>query len=317
MTTHSSAPGRIGILGNPSDIYSGKVISMAIQYRAHIWLKQSRKFSVRTVSGEEEPELTRLIEKSLTRLRNEGFVSGDRALEVIVKTRIPRQSGMGGSTAIILAFLNACRKMFKLNISNYLLAEITQKIEHKELGITAGYNDRYCIAFGGLLFMDFSGKNIDRELWEGEPYAKIRPMKAKCIPLVCGYWGIRRRSGDVHALIRERYIQGDGEVIEAVRRLIRITDEGEKAITDSDWNVLAKLMNENYEIARNIGWAHPIDEKLRNIGLMNGAKAAKLGGAGNGGVMIFLIQEKTGRLVKALKDAGAKVFIPKVSEGVH
>lgn len=316
MTIHSSAPGRIGILGNPSDIYGGKVIAMTIQYRTHIWLKQSRKFSVRTISGE-EPELTMLIEKSLTRLRNEGFVSVGKSLEATVKTRIPRQSGMGGSTAIILAFLDACRKMFKLKISNYHLAEITQKIEHKELGITAGYNDRYCITFGGLLFMDFSGKNIDRELWEGEPYAKIHQMKARSLPLVCGYWGIRRISGDVHALIRKRYLQGDGEIIEAVRRLIQITDEGKKAIARSNWNILAELMNENYEIARNIGWAYPMDEKLRNIGLMNGAKAAKLGGAGNGGVMIFLIQEKTGRLVKALKNAGAKVFIPKVSKGVH
>lgn len=165
--------------------------------------------------------------------------------------------------------------------------------------------------------MDFSGKDIDRELWEGEPYAKIRSIRARSIPLICGYWGIRRRSGDVHALIRERYLQGDGEIIEAVRRLIQITGEGEKAIADSNWNVLAELMNENYEIARNIGGAYPVDEKLRNIGLMNGAKAAKLGGAGNGGVMIFLVQEKIGELMKALKDAGAKVFIPKLSEGVH
>lgn len=131
MIVHSSAPGRVGILGNPSDIYGGKVISMTIQYGAHIWLKQSRKFSVRTTSGEKDPELTRLIETSLARLRNEGWVPRGKAIGVTIKTRIPRQSGMGGSTAIIIAFLDACRKIFKLKISNYRLAEIAQKVEHK------------------------------------------------------------------------------------------------------------------------------------------------------------------------------------------
>jgi len=258
----SSAPGRIGILGNPSDIYGGKVIAMAIQYRTEIFVNRSNKFPI----------------------------------EVSVRTEVPRESGMGGSTAIIVAFLDACRKMFNLTYDNYRLAEITQKVEHKDLGITAGYNDRYSISFGGLLFMDFTGKDVDREVWEGEPYAKIRTIQAE-IPLVCGYWGVKRSSGNVHA--------------------IKLTEKGEEAIIQSDWKALGELMNENHEIARKVGWAYPIDDKLRNIGLKSGATAAKLGGAGNGGVMVFLAPRNRKRLMKALMDAGAKVFIPKLSEGVH
>ena len=51
-------------------------------------------------------------------------------------------------------------------------------------------------------------------------------------------------------------------------------------------------MNINYEITKEIGWAYEIDDKLRRIGLKHGATAAKLGGAGNGGVMIFLLPKK-------------------------
>jgi len=315
----SSAPGRIGILGNPSDIYGGKIIAMAIQYRAEVSVNCSSEFSVKTAEGKEaDKSLSRLIEASLDRLVNEKWIKKKIPIEVSVRTDIPRESGMGGSTAIIVAFLDACRKMFNLTYDNYRLAEIVQKIEHKELGIVAGYNDRYAITFGGLIFMDFTDKDVDREVWEGEPYAKIRTIPLKeYMPLVCGYWGIRRSSGSVHAPIRRKFLQGDPEVIDAVKELIQITDEGEKAILQSDWEKLGGLMNRNYDIAKKIGWAYKIDDKLRRIGLKHGATAAKLGGAGNGGVMIFLAPENREKLTKALKEAGAKIFIPEISEGVH
>jgi len=315
----SSAPGRIGILGNPSDIYGGKVIAMTIQYRAKVTIKDSNQLSIKIWNGKEADEnLKKLIDASLKRLVKEGWIKKKPPIEVAVRTNVPRESGMGGSTAIIVAFLDACRKMLNLTYNNYRLAEIVQKIEHKDLGIVAGYNDRYAITFGGLLFMDFTGKDPDREVWEGEPYAKIRnkPIKDE-IPLLCGYWGVKRSSGSVHAPIRKRYLEGDSEIIEAVNRLIRLTERGEKAIAESDWETLAELMNENYEITKEVGWAYEIDNKLRDIGLKNGAIAAKLGGAGNGGVMIFLAPKDKKRLLRALKDVGAKVFIPKPSEGVR
>jgi len=314
----SSAPGRIGILGNPSDIYGGKVIAMAIQYRAEVSINHSDKFHVKTADGKgADKSLSRLIETSLNRLVKEGWMKEKVPIEVSVRTDIPRESGMGGSAAIIVAFLDACRKMFSLTYDNYRLAEIVQKIEHKELGIVAGYNDRYAITFGGLIFMDFTGKDIDREVWEGEPYAKIRRISLEEeMPIICGYWGVRRSSGSVHAPIRRRFLQGDLEVIDAVKELIRITDEGEKAIVQSDWGTLAELMNENYEITRKVGWVYEIDNKLREIGMKNGAAAAKLGGAGNGGVMVFLANKEKKRIIRALKNAGAKVFTPKPSEGV-
>jgi len=318
LTAYSSAPGRIGILGNPSDIYGGKVIAMTIQFRAEVWINCANNFSVLMADGRKaDKSLSNLIEASLKRLIREGWIKEEVPIEVLVKTSIPREAGMGGSTAIIVAFLDACRKMFRLEYDNYRLAEIAQKVEHKDLGIVAGYNDRYAISLGGLIFMDFTGKNVDREVWEGEPYAKIRTIQTSDIPLVCGYWGVKRRSGDVHAQIRRRYLQGDSEISEAIKHLIKSTEEGEEAIIQSDWKALAELMNENYEIARKVGWTYLIDEKLRNIGLKGGAIAAKLGGAGNGGVMVFLAPKNKKKLMKTLKDAGAKVFIPKISEGVH
>ncbi len=313
----SSAPGRIGVLGNPSDIYGGKVIAMAIQYRAYVWLKSASSLSVKTFQGDGDANLFNLIETSFKRLWKEGWVKeSNPRMKVTIKTDVPRESGMGGSTAIVLAYLDACRKMYGLDFDKSRLAEMAQKIEHKELGIVAGYNDRYIIAFGGLAFMDFTGKDVDREVWDGEPYARIRPILGLEIPLLCGYWGVRRSSGSVHAPIRKRFLEGDPKITQAIKQLVDLTDMGEKAIIQGDWEELGRLMNKNYQIAQEIGWAYKIDDKLREIGLKHGAKAAKLGGAGNGGVMIFLCPEKREEVTKSLREAGAKVFPPRASSRV-
>ena len=60
-----------------------------------------------------------------------------------------------------------------------------------------------------------------------------------------------------------------------------------------------------------------IDDKMRRIGLKHGATVAKLGGAGNGGVMIFLCPENRNKVLKALQGAGAKTFIPKISPRIQ
>lgn len=317
--TGSSAPGRIGILGNPTDIYGGKVIAMAIQHRAYVWLKPCDGFSVRKPDGKEaDVGLYDLINASFRRLRREGWVKeAVPKMEVTVKTEIPRESGMGGSAAVIVAFLDACRRMYGLNFNDFRLAEMVQKIEHKDLGIVSGYNDRYSIAFGGLLFMDFTGKDVDREVWDGEPYAKIRRLRTPELPLVCGYWGVKRRSGSVHAPIRKRFLMGDAKIIGAVDRLINLADRGEEALIQGDWAELGELVNEHHRVAGEAGWVYEIDDRLREIGMEHGATAAKLGGAGNGGVMVFLCPEKRETVVESLKKVGAKVFIPRVSRGVH
>ena len=59
-------------------------------------------------NGKEADEnLKKLIDVSLKRLVKEGWIKEKPLIEVAVRTNIPRESGMGGSTAIIVAFLDA------------------------------------------------------------------------------------------------------------------------------------------------------------------------------------------------------------------
>jgi len=59
-----------------------------------------------------------------------------------------------------------------------------------------------------------------------------------------------------------------------------------------------------------------MDDRLRSIGLRNGALASKLSGAGNGGVMTSLGSENKERALSSLEKAGVKAFIPRISSGV-
>ena len=46
-TIHCSAPGRCGIIGNPTDMYGGSVISCIVPYRAHVTVEPCDAWSWR------------------------------------------------------------------------------------------------------------------------------------------------------------------------------------------------------------------------------------------------------------------------------
>ena len=45
-TIRCSAPGRCGIIGNPTDMYGGSVISCSIKYRAHVTIEPCERLEV-------------------------------------------------------------------------------------------------------------------------------------------------------------------------------------------------------------------------------------------------------------------------------
>jgi len=86
--------------------------------------------------------------------------------------------------------------------NDYVLAELTQRVEAKELGITAGYADRYIPFFGGIAYLDYRHKLHQKMLHE-EPYTTYERLDHWVDELVSS--GLEHDSGDVHGRMRPRY----------------------------------------------------------------------------------------------------------------
>jgi galactokinase/mevalonate kinase-like predicted kinase len=208
---------------------------------------------------------------------------------------------------MVVAALAALVEFRGQHPNRYHFAELARSIELNHLKIVCGYQDQYMATFGGLNYMDFRNKEFYREVFS-EPFAAVESLLPHCEtlpPVVLAHTGVGHNSGAVHKPIRERWLDGEREVVDAYVRIARLAREGKKAILAADWARLAALMSENHEIQRALGGSGPENEKLIDAALDAGALAAKLAGAGSGGTIVAL-HPRPDELVAPLLAAGAE-----------
>jgi galactokinase/mevalonate kinase-like predicted kinase len=310
-----SAPGRAGIIGNPTDMYGGAVLSCSVDKRARVTVTPAPHLVLET-GGQE----CRITSRDDLRPQHDRFDVARAVLDymrlpplacrVCYESEIPLRSGLSGSTALVVALLQALLAWQEEYPSPYRLAERARYIELNYLKVVCGYQDAYMCTFGGLNYMDFRGKQFYREA-EAELFATIEPLAAYVpeLPFVLGFTGVQHASGAVHKPLRERWLEGEATVVEGYKRITEIARMGKKALLMTDWPLLGRLMNENHAIQRDLGGSGESNERLIAAALETGALGSKLAGAGHGGTIIALWPwPDATRLEEALHEAGASAI---------
>jgi galactokinase/mevalonate kinase-like predicted kinase len=237
---------------------------------------------------------------------------------MMYRSEIPVRSGLAGSTALMVALLDALLVWQRDYRNAYRIAEQTRYVELHGLKVVCGYQDAYMCTFGGLNYMDFRGKQFYRQA-EAELFATIEPLAPYVpeLPFALGFTGVQHASSAVHRPIRERWLEGEAAVVQAYERITEIARAGKKALLMADWPMLGRLMNENHAIQRDLGGSGESNERLIAAALQVGALGAKLAGAGDGGTIIALWPWKdTSALEDALRQAGASaIYRPQVVPG--
>jgi len=263
-----SAPGRAGIIGNPSDMYGGCVISCSTPVRNTCTIEESSEWEL--------PEDTRLWDAATSRLPVEG------KYKVTWETDVPRSSGLSGSTALLAATV-ACIMTVRgeqMPEDRREFAELVRDIELREAGIVCGYQDAYMCVLGGMNKMDFSGKHPISSGRLGTVTSMELPGNFLLVTT-----GVERLSGSVHGPIRDRWLSGD---ILAIQLIEELTELAKKTTTNSTVKDLADFMNRNFQIIQELGGSGDDIDRLVQDCQNNGAGAAKLAGAGMGGTVIAL-----------------------------
>jgi galactokinase/mevalonate kinase-like predicted kinase len=367
MPFQLTIPARINLLGNPGDACEGDfaVLSAAIDLYAGAVVEPAddlvleqlertdggfetvRRLSFRTQDVPLPYDGTLdLVKGAINRLHAYSAAFRDRVIEQGVRigtwTDVPRQSGLGGSSLFVLLTLVGLRAAYDLDRpthNDYVLAELAQRVESKELGITCGYADRYVPLFGGLAYVDYRGKLHQRVLGE-EPlatYERLDPWVDE-LPLVIAFTGVERDSGDVHGRLRADYLEAHeaweerGGVIPRIVSFMSAAWEtawrGKLALLAGDWEAFGRLMCENHRavdemmsycgLSDGAGWAN---NRFIEAALANGALGAKLTGAGGGGSVFALThpgeEEALATIWRQVAEeeglSGARIFCPQIS----
>lgn len=160
-----TAPGRAGIIGNPTDGYGGTMIACSIENRAEVYIEESDELIIENPFGrkvlkwkndyENKGDYFDIVRSVLRYLK-----LYDLKTKISIKSDVPVQAGLAGSTATLSAILSAILALVGQKHNRYELAEINRIIELHYMKCQCGYQDAYMTTFGGLNYLDFRGKNI-------------------------------------------------------------------------------------------------------------------------------------------------------------
>jgi len=347
-----SAPARAGVVGNPSDIYGGSVVSITVPERARVTLTPQDTMQI-TLGGDEitlergmdfraaqcgkwtdigvatvrffAQEISKRHTIPALRLYDRADADEvsrtlfDRPFRLSADTAIPVRAGLSGSAALFGGLISCVLAHMGVHLGKHHLAETLKFVEQNVLGTSCGYQDYYMTVFGGVCFMDFRDKSGMRQTDE-EPLATLEDLSwtVDRLPFVVAhYGGIRDQRGIVHRSIRERWMAGEELAVRNNRRIGELGRLGKKALLAGNWARLAELMNENHSLQQELGGSFAEIDRQIEVALELGARAAKLAGGGCGGTLIALHDDPVG-LGEELRRAGARfVTIPRPEPGVR
>ncbi|XP_036070652.1 glucuronokinase with putative uridyl pyrophosphorylase isoform X2 [Oryzias melastigma] len=263
---------RVGLMGNPSDGFNGKTIAMTISnFWAEVTLLESQTL-VLVPHPLNDPTEFGSLQDLFCISRKEGYLGGLRLLQATCKkfyqfcskqgialtkqnftlkydTNIPRQVGLAGSSAIVSATLKCLMKFYNItdaDLPKPVRANFILSVETDELFITAGLQDRVVQVYEGLVYMDFS-----KALMEQQGYGSYISIDMKNLPTFwLAYLSDPSDSGRIHSNIRQRWLNGEDAVLEAMRSFAELTDQAWAAIENQDWICLAQLMDQNLDLRR-------------------------------------------------------------------
>lgn len=297
-----SAYARAGLIGNPSDGYNGKTISFIVRnYRAQVSLYEWDRIEI--VPSRNDDSIFNSLSDLLSDVRLHGYYGGIRLLKATIKgfadycirhgfrlhdrnfsiryeSNIPRQVGMAGSSAIVVATIRALMDFYNIEIPKEVLPSLVLSIEKEQLGISAGLQDRVVQVYEGCVFMDF-GKDVAREI-DGYQCGRYEPLDVSSLPVLYIAFSEHSEPTEVfHNNLRYRFDNGENAVLDAMKQFARLAADAKTAIQNGDHEELGRLIDANFDLRRSICVLPPehirMVETARSVGAT--AKFAGSGGA--------------------------------------
>jgi len=322
---------RAGLIGNPSDGYHGKTISIGL---GNLWAQVSlyEWEQVEIVWSQEDRSRFDSIEQLADDVVLHGYYGGVRLVKATIKlfvdycrrekiklhdrnfsvryeSNIPRQVGLAGSSAIIIATFRCLMEFYDIQIPLEVQPSLALAVEREELGIGAGLQDRVSQVYQGAVFMDFGEEKMREK--QGFACGHYEPLDVEQFPpLYVAYSTNESEPTEVvHNDLRTRYEQGDADVIAAMQQFAQITVAARAAIAEGDVMGFGKLVDDNFNLRRSICNVASGQENMVRMAREAGATAKF---AGSGGAIIGTLPEEAtfARLEETLTPLGCKVIRP-------
>jgi D-glycero-alpha-D-manno-heptose-7-phosphate kinase len=303
------SPLRISLGGGGTDLpsyyeeHSGFLVAAAIDKYVYILthgrfaprflLKYSHMEEVERIDEIKHP----LIRESLRMLEWE-----DVRLEISSMADIPAGTGLGSSGSFTTALLKALHVQKKSLIHPRELAQQACKIEIDILKEPVGKQDQYIAAYGGITCFRFL-PNGQVDAWPLKVSQRtIYDLEDHLLLFFTGY---TRSAGEILKDQDVKSKKNDSSMIANLHYIKQLGRDIKDALEAGDLKKFGELMNTHwqYKKERSSTMSNERINYWYDLAMQNGAIGGKLIGAGGGGFLMFLCEERS-RVRQVMADEG-------------
>lgn len=237
------------------------------------------------------------------------------ALTVNAYADVPPGSGLGTSSAMVVALVRAFDELFQVRLNPYELAQLAYDIERKDLKLNGGKQDQYAAAFGGLNFIEFGADDHVLVNSLRIPPDVVAEFESS---LILFFSGVSRQSARIIDEQTRNVAAGETASVEAMHRLKAIAFQMKQALLKGRIAEVGEILDES--------WAHkkrtattistPELDAIYAAAKDAGATGGKVSGAGGGGFMMFIVDpRRRPQVLRALEAQPGRVFASGLTTG--
>ena len=316
------APLRLGLAGGGTDLspycdeFGGAVLNTTIDRFAYAFIapRDDGKvvFRAKDLNWEEVLEAAAELPQARLLLHRgvyERMVrdhNGGRPIAATITTTVdaPLGSGLGSSSALVVALVDAFRTLFAAPLGQYDVAHLAFEIERLDLELAGGKQDQYAAAFGGTNFIEFLAG--DRVIVNPLRVSDSARNEFESSLIIC----FSERSRDACEIIERQTAGMMDHSIRALAALDRLKADAiemKNALLAGDVRAMARVLEDSWRAKKMTASGISTDriDALCDLAFANGALAGKVSGAGGGGFVMFIVDpEDRLALLEALNAAG-------------
>lgn len=242
------------------------------------------------------------------------FYQPKTGLHLITDCQAPAGSGIGGSSALIIALNGALNRFTKKSYNREQMIEIARNVETQVIDVPAGTQDYYSAMYGGV-------QSIQPGMVKTEPRHLPMDLKDLNQRFVLCYTGQPHHSGINNWSVYKKTIDGNAKTLKSLSRIAEVTRQMEKQLAQGRLTRFEHWFNEEWKARKALapGISTASMDRMILAAKKKGALAAKVCGAGGGGcVAFFVLPNKREDVIQILRDHGGNVLNFKfVSRGLR
>ena len=237
-------------------------------------------------------------------------------VKITTYVEAPPGSGLGSSSALVVALIAAIAEYYNIPLGEYDMAEYAVEIERKICDLPGGKQDQFAAAFGGFNFMEFlkDGRTIVNPLRLNHKTQNMMELST-----VLYYVGKPRKDSRVIENTAKG-LESSETVLNATHKIREACINYKRSLLMGDLPKISELMEVYWKmkLETNSKVASPEILDSYDYARKNGATAAKISGAGGGGHMVLFTEfERRHELISSLKEKEGRVVPFKfVNQGV-